>query len=170
MKGVKNRIELTETDSDFTRASGGEEPALCAQRRGNLLMLQFFIEHGADIHVKEPPGQGGRSGLHFAAAMGHHEVLRILLQKGADVNLIDRAGETPLYAAVVKDQATSVRILVEEGHANLTTRGKKTPTIFEFAKANPRRGELQELLERYEFLATDQGGTDKGDETTTCPK
>ena len=36
----------------------------------------------------------------FAIINGHYEVATLLVEKGAEVNLADRTGATPLYSAV----------------------------------------------------------------------
>ena len=41
-----------------------------------------------------------RSALIFAIINGHYDVATLLVEKGANVNLADRTGTTPLYSAV----------------------------------------------------------------------
>jgi hypothetical protein len=44
------------------------------------------------------------SPLHKAAAQGHAAFVRLLLKYGADVNIINEAGETPLHITCLLDQ------------------------------------------------------------------
>lgn len=44
----------------------------------------------------------GNTALHCAAARGHTDVVQVLIEKGADVDLQDGNGETPLMHAVAQ--------------------------------------------------------------------
>jgi len=57
-----------------------------ACRNGELAIAQFLLAHGAQIDAK---GYFGATGLHWAAINGHAEVVRWLLDNGADTNLHD---------------------------------------------------------------------------------
>lgn len=57
--------------------------------------------------------------LSDAAYWGHTTMARFLLGKGADVNALNSRGQTPLYRAVMKNDLDMVKLLVEEGHADV---------------------------------------------------
>ena len=62
------------------------------------------------------PHQGGKTPLHGAAMHGHVEVLRTLLERGAEVNARDRfSGATPLHAAASQGHADVITALLESG-------------------------------------------------------
>ena len=54
----------------------------------------------------------GRTVMHEAAASGDSELLRMVLQAGADVNAADETGATPLMDAVNADNFTAVEMLL----------------------------------------------------------
>ena len=64
-------------------------------------------------------GRGGTSGytpLHYASRSGHVEVMRALIQAGADVNARIRASQaTPLHRAAYCGHAQAVELLIESG-------------------------------------------------------
>ena len=56
-------------------------------------MVTLLLEAGADI---EKPGRDGLHPMHNAVAMGHKQIVALLIRKGAMVNSKDRLGRTPL--------------------------------------------------------------------------
>ena len=71
----------------------------------------------------------GVSLLHLAANMGNVELVRLLIQEGADVNAQDEDGDSPLHSAMVRaDNYDVARTLLENG-ADLSSRAidGKTP-------------------------------------------
>ena len=55
------------------------------------------------------------SGLSEAAAEGNEELVRLLLERRADVNQMDDVGRTPLIRAVMGVRAEVTKILLENG-------------------------------------------------------
>ncbi|MEO5867326.1 MAG: ankyrin repeat domain-containing protein [Sphingomonas sp.] len=72
----------------------------------------------------------GESALYVVAKRGDLTYVRYLLARGADPNIKDNAGNTPLMAAVVGGYGELIDPLVK-GHAdvNLANRGGETPLI-----------------------------------------
>ena len=74
-----------------TFVTGGADPK--APER----MFQTLLDAGAD--VKPQNKRNGASALHYAASVGHTEIVKLLLKAGADVNAKDFQGRTPLDVA-----------------------------------------------------------------------
>jgi ankyrin repeat protein len=68
-----------------------------AAREGSLEAATQLAASGADLNITDPDGT---SALEYAIINGHYDVGKMLLDRGADANLADRMGMTPLYAAV----------------------------------------------------------------------
>ncbi|WFD42689.1 hypothetical protein MPSI1_001337 [Malassezia psittaci] len=69
---------------------------------GDTVTTQILIAYGADLNlprsrsrVHPTPGVEGSTALHFAAANGHNEIVRILLENGATPTATDRDNQTP---------------------------------------------------------------------------
>lgn len=67
--------------------------------------------------------------LHTASGLGHVDLVRFLIEHGADVNAADEDGETPLHRAMsLKNNYAIARLLMEDGAdlANVAV-GNRTP-------------------------------------------
>ncbi len=77
-----------------------------------------MIARGADVNAHNYKGQ---TALHCAARAGFVDIVSLLIEHGAKVDLRDRAGHTPLMAALrstikSKDKLREVvRVLTEAG-------------------------------------------------------
>ena len=67
-----------------------------AQHEG-LRMVKLLVEHGANVNYI--PSGGRKPPLHLAAVSGYQEIASYLIENGADVNLQDHEGDTPLDSA-----------------------------------------------------------------------
>ena len=72
----------------------------------------------------------GEGALHIVIKRGDETYLRFLLQKGADPNLRDGRGNTPLLLAVAGGQPDMIRILTAaKANPNIGNSGGETPLI-----------------------------------------
>jgi ankyrin repeat protein len=77
---------------------GGMTALLFAARDGELDAVKALVESGADVN--QVSGGDGSSPINIAIANGHYTVGKYLLDHGADPNLANLDGLTPLYATV----------------------------------------------------------------------
>lgn len=69
----------------------------------------------------------GWTGLHWAAAAGHAEIVQILIQAGASVNARDKHESTPLHWAAATGQQSVLPVLTRGG-GNLHMKDKRGRT------------------------------------------
>ncbi len=101
-----------------------------AARRGDLALVKLLVSHGADPNLRDC---GGWSALHyaFASARGMRlrlraNVVRVLLEAGANINASDDTGVTVLALAACESTrgehesaAEALSILLHHPHINL---------------------------------------------------
>ena len=73
---------------------------------------------------RKPTRVDQHAALHFAAENGREEVVELLLSKGANVNVSDGFGRTPLHLAAAEGHLEVVKMLVK---ANAKRDAKTTP-------------------------------------------
>ena len=93
----------------------GSGAILLAAEAGKLDMVRYLWEKGANVDevggdADDRSAHAG-SALHKAVGRGHADVVRLLLEKGADRNLEDRQGRTPLDLAEEKGREEIAEML-----------------------------------------------------------
>jgi cytohesin len=87
-------------------------PWLLAFIRGELGIIQWLAEHGADL---TQTGRCDESLFHIAAKFGHVAALRWLKELGADSNALNEFSDSPLHNASEWNQVECARALIEFG-------------------------------------------------------
>jgi len=122
----------------------GTTALMWAAEQGHASVVALLLEHGADLRIQStaltPPGRrglgfassnvvfgasgrakpknptkGGLTALLLAVREGSLDCVRILVEKGADVNQTAVDGSTPLLVAVQNGQYAVARFLLEHG-------------------------------------------------------
>lgn len=95
--------------------------SLEAAQQGNCRKLKEMIDEGGESKnnvLYNTKDNKDNNALHIAARNGHIECVRILIDAGADKNIQNKNGATPLMNAVLYEHIDIVRFLIEAG-ANL---------------------------------------------------
>jgi ankyrin repeat protein len=80
-----------------------------AARTGHVDRVKSLLSAKVDLNLDRGDAIGS------AAAAGHTEIVQILIQAGANVNLSDRSGFTPLASAAYAGYSSIVRLLIDAG-------------------------------------------------------
>ncbi|KFY11070.1 hypothetical protein V492_04699 [Pseudogymnoascus sp. VKM F-4246] len=87
---------------------------LCeAMTRGNLPVVQPFLDAGTPINAKDA---GGFTPLHRAVQHGFQEITGLLLSQGADITATTSSGgSTIIHLAVAVHNVEMMRLLLDHG-------------------------------------------------------
>ena len=133
-KGYKEVAQLLiDKGADVNaRDNDGERPLHLAAECSHTELAELLIARGADVNAKgdarttlelhDSEGQVtvfrtliGWTPLHYAVVWGHTEVAEMLIDKGADVNAMDKEGRTPLALAVMTAHKAVATLLRKHG-------------------------------------------------------
>ena len=112
---------------------------------GNTTQVLALLDSGADVNGRTSDGSYA---LNRAAVFNQVEIMRLLLERGANPNVQNSEGDTPLICATkyAGGQAATVNALVSAG-SNLAVKDKSGMTALDYAKAKDQQDAIA-LLEK----------------------
>ena len=124
MKSVENgeeREKLIEAkDSD------GNYPGLLATMSGGTRGLQIFFGWREGLKCKmDTPNEQGESPLHSASRAGDKDLVKMLLDHGAEINRENSEGETALYLAAENHKTLNPKVALLKSKESLEKEGEE---------------------------------------------
>lgn len=160
VKVIRKFLELG-IDMDEPLIKGRTPANIVASLKERTMMFgekDDYYEKAAEFFSRESMeyvDNKGTTAMHEAAANDHVEMLRVMLRKGADVNVVQDApadaGATPLHIACEYGRAKSARLLMESG-AEDTIQNINGETPAHLAVMKKRFGGDLSAKERMEVL------------------
>jgi len=117
-----------------------KSPLYVATAKGHVHVVEFLLQQVAD------PSTVVNDLLITASGYGSTEVVRLLLERGANPNAKDKDGETPLHEAAKNGHVDVVKLLLEKG-ADLNARDYMGRTPLHYAAENGHVDVVKLLLE-----------------------
>lgn len=100
-----------------------------AARSGDVQKLKSILMTAPESIGKTD--NKGRTPLHISASRGRSAAVKLLIEKGAQLNAADKDGRTPLFLAVDSGDVESVKLLVTAGaDRSIADRSGVTPQIY----------------------------------------
>ena len=99
------------SSSDVETDHEGPSPICRAAQDGRLEIVRFLLENETSAKYST----GFEIPLHCAESEGHTQIVKLLLNYGADVTEMEEEGETPLLLASAAGHLEVVRMLVQAG-------------------------------------------------------
>ncbi|GBN82783.1 Tyrosine-protein kinase Shark, partial [Araneus ventricosus] len=94
-----------------------------ATKEGELTVVRELLKSG--YHNLDAKNQEGQTAVHLASMAGFDDILDLLLNSGANPNIIDGSGLTPLHYACLNNRPSTVDVLINH-RANPQLRATET--------------------------------------------
>ena len=127
-KGDVNTISVlldSAADPNIINANGNTCLHIAALNHCRKEMLQAIIEHGAEVNATN---MNNETALMKACEKGNTNAIYVLLDGGADPNIVDADGDTCLHYAVRKDCCTEVVQAIVSHGVEVNATNKKNVT------------------------------------------
>jgi ankyrin repeat protein len=118
----------------------GTTPLIEAVEKNRAALVELLLRRGARTETN------GGSALYQAALAGNLEILKLLLDKGANVNAQLGGGETILHVMATNGRAAIVKLLLEN-HANIEARDRFGLTPLMVTAQNDQVEAARQLLD-----------------------
>jgi ankyrin repeat protein len=106
------KLLAAKADANGTQTNG-LTPLMIAAKTGNAQVVRLLLGHGANVNATTKESRV--SALMFAVAEPHPEVVKALIEGGADVRLSSTKGYTPLMYAARNGDIEMARTLIAAG-------------------------------------------------------
>ena len=123
----------------------GENAMMMAALVGDLNFVNLLIAKDAEVNKK------GWAPLHYAAANGHDDIVKVLLDHSAYVDAGSPNGTTPLMMAARGGHVSTVKLLLDNG-ADLTVKNQIGMTALDFAKTYKEPDVVEGLTARLQQM------------------
>ena len=127
---VSLEMMLTGFDANIRDPQTGRIALSIAAETGNSQIAELLLKNGADVNNRQYSISGkptrptfqqeaivlsGRTPLHWAIAKKHTDIVKLLLQHGANPNVRNSAGRTVLQEACYTNHLESAELLLQSG-------------------------------------------------------
>ena len=146
-----NRSKSEKPVSELQYGAANDHLRLAAKFGQLGIFNRLLIDSSLDLNTAEPGT--GRTALHYAAENGHSNIVALLLAHGADSNLVDSDGRTPIFLATKATEPQCFLSLLRQG-CDISAKDLKAYTIVHHAAKERNIAALLALKEHFENLGS----------------
>ena len=138
-------LTLKGADPNCQSAEDGKTPLHVAAIRGDRLMLDYLIEHPyIDINMQD---DYATTSIYCAMVQKQYDVVKLLLERGADFKIGDKHRKTVLHLAAEQGNKTICKDLVEKYKDDINFTNDENMNALHFASKSSHKDIVSYLLE-----------------------
>ena len=145
---------LVESGADINGVNDEEEtPLLKAAPVGLTKIVEYLLSHGGDVAIDKTSSRG-YTPVYIASCYGCADVVKLLLERGADINICPKDGKTALERALKYGHTDVVRLLLKRHTCNSLS-NKEIKKLLKFANKTDDeelKSEIIELINQQENI------------------
>lgn len=148
-------LEINGLDLNKKCSPSGCTALMIASQLNLCYMMRKLIEKGCAIDNVDDDHTW--SALHFAAYSNHVEALRLLIDCGANIELLDSAGQGPLHIACYNGCLDVVKVLVEydDGKCDLEIIDRDGNKAIDYGESDEMRDLLLREMEKRQVVESE---------------
>ena len=112
-KNVALKLLLYGADTSLQNVDG-DTALILASKKNHISAVRSLLFYAKKIDI-EKTNKFGKTALMEACGQEHREIIEILLEKGASINIADKKGDTPLLYALRRHDNAIIEFLIEKG-------------------------------------------------------
>ena len=111
---LENLLAALEGNTENVKMIFDRPELISATEQGDLDTVNRIIQEGGDLDILDT-GQDKYTAIHFAAWDGQNEVLKVLIDAGANPDILGTDSRTPIHLAAANGRTEAVKLLIEAG-------------------------------------------------------
>lgn len=111
---LENLLAALEGDTENVEMIFDRPELISAAENGDMNTINRIIQEGGDLDILDT-GQDKYTAIHFAAWDGQNEVLKALIDAGANPDILGTDSRTPIHLAAANGRAEAVKLLIDAG-------------------------------------------------------
>lgn len=111
---LENLLAALEGNTENVEMIFDRPELISATEQGDLDTVNRIIQEGGDLDILDT-GQDKYTAIHFAAWDGQNEVLKVLIDAGANPDILGTDSRSPIHLAAANGRTEAVKLLIEAG-------------------------------------------------------
>jgi len=111
---LENLLAALEGNTENVEMIFDRPELISAAENGDMGTVNRIIQEGGDLDILDT-GQDKYTAIHYAAWDGQNEVLKALIDAGANPDILGTDSRTPIHLAAANGRAEAVKLLIDAG-------------------------------------------------------
>ncbi|XP_057313101.1 serine/threonine-protein phosphatase 6 regulatory ankyrin repeat subunit B-like isoform X3 [Hydractinia symbiolongicarpus] len=145
---VKLLLETMGNEAKLEQDKAGLIPIHLAINKGNINVVHELLHDEVDAQLKAVTKDYRDCALHLAARRGDYNIMKVLVENGAEVDQTNLEGQTPLHIACSEGDEQTVKYL-HESKASGSIKDRRNRTAIHVATETGNKQIIEMLIDKF---------------------